>query len=56
MAALDADFAPVDDVRASARYRRIVARNLLWRFWLETGAPERPLTQVTDDARYRLAG
>lgn len=42
MAALDADYAPLTDLRASADYRRRVARNLLWRFWLET-RPQDPL-------------
>ncbi len=36
MAALDADFTPLSDLRASASYRRRAARNLLWRWWLET--------------------
>jgi xanthine dehydrogenase small subunit len=35
-AALDADFTPLSDLRASADYRRQVARGLLKRFWLET--------------------
>jgi xanthine dehydrogenase small subunit len=48
MEALDADFAPLTDWRASSEYRMLVARNLIWRFWLETstGAAvrlERPL-------------
>jgi len=34
--ALDADFAPLTDVRGGAGYRRLVARNLLRRLWLET--------------------
>ena len=38
MAALDADFAPLSDLRASAGYRREVARGLLRRLWLETSA------------------
>ena len=39
-AALASDFAPLDDMRASAAYRLRVAQNLLRRFWLETqGAP-----------------
>ena len=38
MAALDADFQPLSDLRASASYRRRAARNLLLRFWLETRA------------------
>jgi xanthine dehydrogenase small subunit len=44
MRALDADFTPLDDLRASARYRRLAARNLLRRLWLETrlDAPLRP--------------
>ena len=35
-AALDTDFTPLSDLRASADYRRQVARGLLKRFWLET--------------------
>jgi xanthine dehydrogenase small subunit len=35
-AAIDADFLPLTDVRASAAYRLQVAKNLLRRFWLET--------------------
>ncbi len=37
MAALGADFTPLDDWRASAAYRMLVAKNLIWRFWLKTG-------------------
>jgi len=36
MRALDADFQPLTDLRASSAHRQRVARNLLWRFWLET--------------------
>ncbi|SAL62819.1 FAD-binding molybdopterin dehydrogenase [Caballeronia cordobensis] len=36
MAALDADFQPLTDMRASSAYRTKVARNVLWRFYLET--------------------
>ena len=36
MAALDKDFVPLTDMRASSSYRMTVARNLLWRFHLET--------------------
>ncbi|MGI9301350.1 MAG: xanthine dehydrogenase small subunit [Gammaproteobacteria bacterium] len=36
MAALDRDYTPISDMRASADYRRVVARNLLYRFYLET--------------------
>ena len=39
MAALAVEFAPLSDMRASAAYRALVARNLLLRFWLETTAP-----------------
>jgi xanthine dehydrogenase small subunit len=38
MAALAGDYAPLSDMRASAEYRQRVARNLLQRFYLETGA------------------
>ncbi|SAK59339.1 FAD-binding molybdopterin dehydrogenase [Caballeronia catudaia] len=36
MAALDADFQPLTDMRASSAYRTKVARNVLRRFYLET--------------------
>ncbi|MBM3606272.1 MAG: xanthine dehydrogenase small subunit, partial [Alphaproteobacteria bacterium] len=42
--ALDQDFTPLTDMRASAEYRMLVARNLFRRFWLEqseTGLPVR---------------
>ena len=42
MAALALDYAPLDDMRASAGYRRQTAANLLYRFYLET-RPEHPL-------------
>ncbi len=42
MHALDADFTPLTDLRASAGYRRHVACQLLRRFWLET-RPHAPL-------------
>ncbi len=35
-AALERDFTPLTDMRASASYRMQVAKNLLQRFWLET--------------------
>jgi xanthine dehydrogenase small subunit len=42
--ALAGEFAPIDDMRASAGYRRIVLGNLLRRFWLETaGASTAPV-------------
>ncbi|MFL5263801.1 MAG: hypothetical protein ACJ79L_15455, partial [Anaeromyxobacteraceae bacterium] len=36
---LDAELAPISDARATAAYRRLVAKNLLRKFQLET-APE----------------
>ncbi len=36
MAALDEDFEPIDDMRASKSYRQVVARNLLRKFHFET--------------------
>ncbi len=39
MEALEAEFTPLTDMRASAEYRRLVAKNLLLRFWLETTSP-----------------
>ena len=35
-AALDAEIAPIDDLRSTRDYRRDVARNLLARFWSDT--------------------
>jgi xanthine dehydrogenase small subunit len=43
IAALARDFAPIDDWRASAAYRRRVAGNLLRRLWLESARPDLPL-------------
>jgi xanthine dehydrogenase small subunit len=37
---LDREFSPIDDMRASAAYRRAALGNLLRRFWLETSAPQ----------------
>jgi CO/xanthine dehydrogenase FAD-binding subunit len=34
---LEAEIAPIDDVRSTADYRRTVAGNLVRRFWAETG-------------------
>ena len=36
MSAMDGDYSPIDDMRSSADYRRLVARNLLRKFYLET--------------------
>lgn len=38
MTAMESDFTPFTDVRATAQYRMKVAQNLLYRFWLENGA------------------
>lgn len=40
MAAMDADFTPMSDMRASAEYRQSVAKNLLKRFFIETTMPQ----------------
>jgi xanthine dehydrogenase small subunit len=47
VAALAADFAPIDDLRASAAYRARAAGNLLRKAWLET-APSPAPTRVLD--------
>jgi len=39
-AAMDKDFTPLSDMRASAAYRQSVAKNLLKRFFIETTMPE----------------
>ena len=38
--ALEQDFAPISDMRASASYRMLSAQNLLTKFHIETSAPE----------------
>jgi xanthine dehydrogenase small subunit len=38
MAVLDREFQPLTDMRASEDYRRAVAGNLLYRFWLESSS------------------
>jgi len=42
-AAFAQDFTPLTDWRASAEYRALIARNLLQRFWLETGDDGQPV-------------
>jgi xanthine dehydrogenase small subunit len=49
MAALADDYAPITDMRASGRYRKSVARNLLYRFWLET-SDRKSATRVAECA------
>jgi xanthine dehydrogenase small subunit len=46
MDALDAELSPISDMRASAAYRRMVARNLLYKCFLETAAPEPSRTRL----------
>ena len=40
MAALDQDYSPLTDMRASAEYRARAARNLLLKFFFETTDPQ----------------
>jgi len=42
--AIDQDFSPINDVRASAHYRSRLARNLLTRFHRELSGPEEEVT------------
>ncbi len=46
MHALDGDFTPLSDLRASADYRRQVARGLLKRMWLQTRT-QQPLARAS---------
>jgi xanthine dehydrogenase small subunit len=50
MARLDDDYTPLTDMRASEAYRRLVARNLLWRFFLETSGRVAVAHLSDDDA------
>jgi len=43
MQAMEDDFTPISDMRASARYRMQVAQNLLQRFYLEHSEPPYPV-------------
>jgi xanthine dehydrogenase small subunit len=46
-AVLQAEFTPISDMRASARYRKQVLGNLLQRFWLESqGATNTSLENI----------
>jgi xanthine dehydrogenase small subunit len=53
IAALDRDFTPLTDLRASAAYRRVVAGQLLRRFWLET-RDDAPLSAADLDVWHGL--
>ena len=55
MAALDHDYSPLTDMRASASYRRSVTKNLLWRLFVETTDP-RTTTRVVEFAEASHAG
>jgi len=46
MATLDVEFSPISDMRAGAGYRRMVARNLLFKCFLETGEGKKPRTRL----------
>jgi xanthine dehydrogenase small subunit len=46
MDALDEEFAPISDMRASAEYRRMVARNLMFKCFLETSASATATTRL----------
>ncbi len=51
-AAVEAGLTPITDMRASAAYRRLVAGNLLRRFWLEaSGAPAPTQVLAAEEAR-----
>ena len=55
MAALESDFDPISDMRASAAYRKLVAQNLLWRFYLETAGAGTAPARVYEYGRQKLA-
>lgn len=50
MAAIAVDFTPLTDMRASAEYRALAARNLLMRFYLETVGEKAPYTVKRHEA------
>ena len=47
MEALTADFQPMSDMRASARYRMVTAQNMLHRYWLEDQGSTASVLEVT---------
>jgi xanthine dehydrogenase small subunit len=51
MAALDTDYAPMSDMRASATYRALAARNMLRKVFLESATPEVE-TRVTPESAH----
>ena len=50
MGAFATDFTPLTDLRASAEYRALAARNLLMRFYLETAGVKAPFTVKRHEA------
>ena len=50
MAALDADYTPMSDMRASATYRSLAARNMLRKVFLETTSPDLATRIVPESA------
>ncbi|MBL8578436.1 MAG: xanthine dehydrogenase small subunit [Mesorhizobium sp.] len=48
--AYDQDFTPLTDMRATAAYRSLVAKNLLMRFYLETTGTKAPITVSRQEA------
>ncbi|MEQ1944917.1 xanthine dehydrogenase small subunit [Mesorhizobium sp. VNQ89] len=48
--AYDMDFTPLTDMRATAGYRSLVAKNLLMRFYLETTGTKAPITVSRQEA------
>ena len=47
MAAIEGDFTPMSDMRASAAYRMTSAQNLLWRYWLDSQGETTSVHEVT---------
>ena len=45
--ALDEDFTPLTDWRATAEYRQLTAKNLLTRFFLETSGEKQELARFS---------
>ncbi|MER2536152.1 MAG: xanthine dehydrogenase small subunit [Rhizobiaceae bacterium] len=50
MDAYPQDYSPLTDMRATAQYRALAARNLLMRFWLETTGTKAPITVKQHEA------
>ncbi|HWU79401.1 MAG TPA: hypothetical protein VN158_04965 [Caulobacter sp.] len=50
MAALDVDYRPMSDMRASAAYRSLTARNMLRKVFLESQGPDAETRIVPESA------